>query len=238
MAKVHPTALIEEGVDLDGDVHVDAGAIIRAGVKIGEGSYVGPYCIIGERLSSYYEDPKGYMNPKTRIGRQTVIRSHSVVYASVTIGERFVTGSRVFIRERTIIGDNVVIGTLTEVMPDCVIEGGVRIHSGVFVPERTHIKENARLFPHVVLTNDLHPPCGKCLTGPTVGEGSVIGAAAVVLPHVVVGSGSLIAAGAIVVENVPPETLVVGVPARVVKKVREIKCRWGCKSPYPWSQQK
>jgi acetyltransferase-like isoleucine patch superfamily enzyme len=46
-----------------------------------------------------------------------------------------------------------------------------------------------------------------------------IGAAATVLPGVTVGAGSVVAAGAVVTRDVPPATLVAGVPARVVRRL-------------------
>jgi len=49
----------------------------------------------------------------------------------------------------------------------------------------------------------------------------VIGANAVVLEGVRVGEGSVVAAGAVVVDDVPPHTVVAGVPARAIKKVDE-----------------
>jgi acetyltransferase-like isoleucine patch superfamily enzyme len=46
-----------------------------------------------------------------------------------------------------------------------------------------------------------------------------IGAAATVLPGATVGAGSVVAAGAVVTRDVPPATLVAGVPARVVRRL-------------------
>jgi acetyltransferase-like isoleucine patch superfamily enzyme len=51
----------------------------------------------------------------------------------------------------------------------------------------------------------------------TIEDGAWIGSGAVVLPGVSVGTGSVIAAGAVVAADVAPQTLVGGVPARVVK---------------------
>ena len=59
------------------------------------------------------------------------------------------------------------------------------------------------------------------LHGCTLEEGSLVGMGAVVLNHVRVGNGSVIGAGAVLTEGteVPPESLVVGVPGRVVGPV-------------------
>ena len=51
-----------------------------------------------------------------------------------------------------------------------------------------------------------------------VGNDCWIGHAAILLPGVTVGDGAVIAAGAVVSRNVPPYTIVGGVPARAIRK--------------------
>lgn len=51
-------------------------------------------------------------------------------------------------------------------------------------------------------------------------EGSVVGAASTILPGVTIGKRSFVAAGAVVTKDVPPQTLVAGVPAKVIKLLR------------------
>lgn len=49
--------------------------------------------------------------------------------------------------------------------------------------------------------------------------GSVIGACVTILPGITVGEKSMVAAGAVVTQDVPPKTLVAGVPAKVIRKL-------------------
>lgn len=59
---------------------------------------------------------------------------------------------------------------------------------------------------------------GRALRAPiTVGDGCWIGAAAIVLPGVTIGRGAVIAAGSVVVNDVPPNTMHGGVPARLIR---------------------
>jgi maltose O-acetyltransferase len=67
--------------------------------------------------------------------------------------------------------------------------------------------------------NQIHR-AGPLTTAPVIIEnGTWIGARSVVLPGVTVGAGSVVASGAIVTRNVPPNTLVGGVPARVLRTI-------------------
>ena len=50
-----------------------------------------------------------------------------------------------------------------------------------------------------------------------IGEGVWIGARAIILPGVTIGAGAVVAAGALVTKDVPPDTLVAGVPAKPVR---------------------
>ncbi len=60
---------------------------------------------------------------------------------------------------------------------------------------------------------------GVSTTPVTIGDDIWIGANAVVLPGVTIGSHSVVAAGAVVTKDVPPHSLVAGVPAKIIKKI-------------------
>ena len=60
----------------------------------------------------------------------------------------------------------------------------------------------------------------------TVGEGAWIGARCTILPGIDIGAGAVIAAGAVVTHNVPPHTLMGGVPAKPIRALPENGSRW------------
>ncbi|MCW7079146.1 MAG: hypothetical protein OCU16_06440 [Candidatus Methanospirare jalkutatii] len=49
-----------------------------------------------------------------------------------------------------------------------------------------------------------------------------IGTGAIILPNVTIGEFSIIGAGAVVTKDVPPYTVVAGIPARIIKKIKSI----------------
>lgn len=86
------------------------------------------------------------------------------------------------------------------------------------------VGNNCDVGPSVLFVTGSHalggPPrrAGKGYTQPiTIGSGCWIGARATILPGVNVGASSIVAAGAVVTSDVPPNSLVGGVPARLIR---------------------
>lgn len=194
---------------------------IHANVTLGVDASIGDFCIIGE-------PPRGKKpgELETRIGARAVIRSHTVIYAGNIIGNDFQTGHGALVREENQIGNNVSIGSHSIVEHHVVIGNGVRIHSNVFVPEFSILEDDCWLGPNVVVTNARYPRSKnvkETLKGATIKRGAKIGAHATLLPGIVIGENALVGAGAVVVRDVPAGAVVVGNPARVVKRIEEIE---------------
>ena len=189
-------------------------------VHLGENLTLDAFLVLGK-------PPKGAQDGEleTRIGDNSILRSHSVIYAGTIIGADFQCGHQVTIREHTIIGDNVSVGTGTVVEHRVVIKNGVRLHSQVFVPEFSVLHEDCWLGPNVVVTNAKYPQSPEVkenLQGAIIMARAKIGANSTLLPGITIGEDSLIGAGTTVVENVPPRTVVVGNPGRIIKTLDEL----------------
>jgi len=160
----------------------------------------------------------------TVIGRNALLRSGTIIYCDVEIGDDFQCGHHVLIREKTRIGSRVAVGTATVIEGNTTIGSEVRIQSLAFIPTNTVIGNGAFIGPHAVLTNDRYPPHGRPeLRGPVLKDRAVIGANATVLPGIVIGEGACVAAGAVVTRNVPPWKLALGVPARLQDLPEEMR---------------
>jgi acetyltransferase-like isoleucine patch superfamily enzyme len=158
--------------------------------------------------------PEGQSGEPPVLGDDCTVRSGTVIYADVTVGDGLATGHGVLVREHTDIGDDCTVGTNTVIDGHTVVGDRVSMQTGVYVPTHTDIADDVFLGPNAVLTNDPYPIRGENdLEGPTLERHASVGANATILPGVTVGERSFVAAGSVVIDDVPPGTLAVGVPA-------------------------
>jgi len=189
-------------------------------------------CIIGEPLASYYKDD-AYENPTTIVGENSLLRSHSIIYAGTELGDNFNCGHRVTIREFTIFKKDCRVGTVSDIQGYSTFGNNCWLHSNVHIGQKSTIGDFVFIYPYVVLTNDPTPPSDICI-GPTIGDYSQIAVFSVLLPGVKIGKHALVGAGSIVGKDVEDYQLVIGSPAKFIKDVREIKSRETSEAHYPW----
>ncbi len=195
-------------------------AKIYPNVKLGRNVVIEDFCLIGV-------PPRGSKEGEleTVIGDNSVIRSHTVIYAGNKIGNNFQTGNKANIRELNEIADNVSIGTLSVVEHHVKIEEGVRIHTQVFIPEYSTLKKNSWVGPNVVFTNAPYPKSKNVkdeLVGPVLHENAIVGANSTLLPGVQIGRDAIVGAGSVVTKDVAEGTVVAGNPAKFLKKKSEL----------------
>jgi len=209
------------------------GIIIFKNVLIGENPDISPFVVLGKKPLG-----RSGRNLKLVIGKNATIRSFTTIYLGSKIGNFLSTGQNVSIREDNEIGDNVSIGTCSTVEFGNFIGDGTRIHSGCFL-EMAKIGINVFIGPNTVLIDDPHPmKCPyykKCRGGVIIEDMAKIGANSTILAGVRIGKNSLIGAGSVVVEDIPPDEVHAGSPARFIKKIDDLKCEKGFfERPYLW----
>jgi len=208
-----------------GGVLFEGSYAVLGGTFIGRGSLIGDACIIGYpirasvkslmKLNNLSLDDYDSVSGGSYIGVNAILRSNSIIYESVKIGDNFECGHGILIREKSVIGDNVRIGTGSIIDGDVSIGDDVNIQSSVYIPPRCIIESGVFIAPRVCFTNDRYPPSRRLL-GVTVKRNAVLGANSTFISGVTVGEGAVVAAGAVVTRDVPPHVVVAGVPAKII----------------------
>lgn len=113
------------------------------------------------------------------------------------------------------IGQNVMIGPNVVVGNGCKIQNNVSLYNGVV------LEEDVFVGPSAVFTNIVNPRAfierKSEFKKTLIKKGASIGANCTIICGAVVGEYAAVSAGAVVTNDVPPYSLVVGVPARVIK---------------------
>lgn len=245
--KIGYGAYIEDNTLIGDNVTIGHYAVIHSGSIIDNGTVIEPFCVIGHPTKAELQrwdfsaiSPKVkdliVKEPVTRVGPGSIIRSGTVIYRCVIIGEKLRTGHNALIREHTTIGDRVVIGTRATldgyvkigeksmIQTQCYIAQSVRVGRGVFIAPNCLFFDNKR----IVL--------GEGLNGAMVEDYVRIGGGTKVLPSVKIGKYSIVGSGSIVTKDIPPNALAVGAPARVQRILSSKEIESYIKSIEEWSK--
>ena len=189
MASIHPTAIVEPGAELGDNVRIDAYSIVRTDVRIGEGTTIGPHCVI-----------EGH----TTIGRDNRIFQFcslgAVPQDKKYAGEptRLEIGDRNTIRESCTfnIGTAQDVG-VTRVGDDNWIMAYVHIAHDCQVGSRTVFANNAQLAGHVRIADHV-----------------ILGGFTLVHQFCRIGAHCITGLGTAILQDVPPYLKVAGNSAR------------------------
>ena len=133
-----------------------------------------------------------------------------------------------YISPHAYVHGTVTIGADTSVWPMAVIRGD---EGEITIGKRTNVQDGCILHAdgdaYLAIRDEVTMGYGAIVHSCTVETGALIGAGAVVLNHAVIGAGAVVGARALVPEGmiVPPDTLVLGVPAQIKPLRREHRQR-------------
>ena len=128
------------------------------------------------------------------------------------------------------IGDDVKIGTFVEIQKGVKIGNRCKISSHTFICEGVTLEDEVFVGHNVTFTNDRYPRASNengelqteadwaCIRT-LVKRGASIGSGATLLCGITIVENAMIGAGSVVTRDVPPDTVVTGNPARVVKSL-------------------
>lgn len=213
------------------DVVLGDGVLLGANVTIEDGTVVGERCVIehnavlGKRPRLARSSTASRVAPAPlRLGARVTICTGAVVYAGATLGDEAIVGDHAQVRERTIVGAGTVIGRASSIDNDVTLGARVKVQTGVYLTANSVVEDDVFVGPGTTTTNDdtmfRHGP-DHVLRGATLRRACRVGGGVVLLPGVEIGEEGFVGAGAVVTHDVAPRSLVVGVPARALRRVGE-----------------
>ncbi|MBI2517158.1 MAG: acyl-ACP--UDP-N-acetylglucosamine O-acyltransferase [Opitutae bacterium] len=152
---IHPTAIIEEDVQLGAGCVVQAHAIIRRHTVLGPGVVVHPFAVIGGDPQYLKFDPATVSH--VRVGAGTVIREHVTINRSIHAGQATMVGERCFLMasahvahdcavgDDVVLANNVLLAGHVSVGNNSFVGGGAGVHQFTRVGEGAIVSGLARL---------------------------------------------------------------------------------------------
>ncbi len=234
---IHPSAVIEPDAQIGANVSIGAQVYIGSGAVIGAGSVLHPQTYIGPEAKI---GPDSLIYAGAKIGAGTIIGARAIIHFNASIGAdgfSFVTpqmGSveaakagtsgtvtasntallRIASLAPVIVGDDVEIGANTSIDRGTIVS--TRIGNGTKIDNQVQIGHNVTIGENCLI-------CGRVgIAGSaTVGNRVVLGGAVAIADHVTIGDDAVAMGMSGIAGNVPPRTIVGGIPAAPRERMME-----------------
>lgn len=228
-AGVHPSAVVDDSAILEGNVSIGPLCVVGPGAKIGAGCRLLSGSTVGENASL---GPDGLLHSGSRVGARVRIGARVILQPNAVVGSdgfSFVTpekGSvetaksgeaitdevrnvelaRIHSLGAVVLGDDVEVGANSSIDRGTMID--TRVGSGTKIDNLVQIGHNVQVGEHCML-------CGHVgIAGSTeIGDRVVLAGKVGVADHVKIGEDSVIGANSGVGANVPPRSVLLGLPA-------------------------
>jgi len=229
--KIASSAIIPETVVIHDDVTIEDNVVIHdyvvlyPKVTIKKKAEIYDFCVIGKLPTP----AKAVSRPTLKdyhpviIGEETVLCPHATIYTDVIIGNGTLLGDGASIREECRIGDNCIISRFVTVNYHTFIGNRTKIMDLTHITGNCFVGDDVFIGMLVSTANDNNLASRKYeeenTKGPVISNKSTIGTGSILLPAISIGEGSIVGAGAVVTKDVETNSLVMGVPAKFVKLI-------------------
>lgn len=215
---VRPDVIIGKNTIIHPNVVISSGVKIGANVEIFPGAFIG-------------KEPKGagatartpVFERKVLIGDNCSIGPNAVIFYDVEIGKNTLLGDGASIREKCRVGSFCILSRYVTVNYNTKIGNRTKIMDLTHITGNTIIEDDVFISTMVGMTNDNALGASgydeEKIVGPKIKSKAMIGVGASLLPNTEIGEGSIVGAGAVVTKNVEPHQVVMGIPARLVKTI-------------------
>ena len=191
---------IDEGVEIGPDSVVHPGTVLEGSTRIGERCVVGPHSVI----------------------RNSTVGSDCTIFASViedsTLGDRVTVGPFSHVRAGAQLAGDVRLGNFAEIKNSRL---GERTKMGHFsYLGDAELGSDVNVGAGTITCNYDSETHSKSKT--SIGDRVGLGSDTMLVAPVKIGDGSVTGAGSVVTRDLPPESVALGVPAKVVRKVKKV----------------
>ena len=224
--KMRSEAYVDDDAKVGHNVSIGRFTEVLAGSVIGDNCVIGSCCILGhpsklelQRADFSATSPRVsdliVKEPVARIGAGAIIRSGSILYSHVVIGERLRTGHNALVREHVTLGDRCVVGT------NAILDGYIRVGSNSMIQSNCYITQSTRIgngvfiSPGCAVFDNRRMILGEGLERTTISDYVRIGGGTTILPGITLGKYALVGAGSVVTKDMPPKAIAYGVPAEI-----------------------
>lgn len=221
---IHEYAVVRSNVKIGNEVVIHPHVVIESNVEIGDGVEVFPGSYIGKV-------PKGAgatsreisYDPWVRIGDNCTIGPNAVIYYQVEIGSNTLIGDGASLREQVSVGEKCIIGRYVTVNYNTIIGDNTKIMDVAHITGNSIIGNHVFIGMSVSTANDNELVSRKYreenVVGPRIDDHATIGISAVILPGITIKTGGFVGANSVVTRDVDEYSMVVGAPARFVRKL-------------------
>lgn len=158
---IHPTAIVEEGVQLGAGCEIHAYAIIKRHSILGDGVVVHPFAIVGGDPQFLKFDPTTASG--ARVGAKTIVREHSTINRSIHAGKYTEVGARCFLMANAHVGHDSVVGDDVVLGNNVLLAGHVDVGANTFLGGAAGVHQFCRIGEGVIaggmctVTQDVAP---------------------------------------------------------------------------------